>query len=110
MQRTGTRSWKMHRNLPEVLQFCSHVGQREGFRVSGDRPEPSPVEAQWRQWWDVLLGKMLDAFTAELALMKSNASPAERLRQMTAWFFAAYDPPDFQTLADFPPLQDLCRT
>lgn len=105
----NTGSWAIACDLPEELQFCAFIGQRENFRVDSDVPSRSSAETEWRQWWTFLPANIFGVRFE--SIVKDNPGiPVDDLLRRIDPRESGYDPPEFAGLENMPTVQKLCRT
>ncbi len=91
MQTLDGPKWQVNVDAPMLLQFASYVGEQEGFspRQTDGRPQASPAEAEWQDWWESVVLDPTD------------------LEASAALFARA---PEFEPLAAKPLLREICRS
>lgn len=111
MRRVDPSSWVITWDVPEALQFCAYVGQREGFAVDDAAVPQSQTEREWRAWWDELPQQIFahHADIEDIFLANTDLAPIDLLQRLGAPHTVGYDPPNFTALAATPALQALCR-
>lgn len=107
LRRPSSADWSITWDLAEPLQFAAYVGSQTGLPDAA-----APVLARdWRWWWQQLVD---DTFRYEAGLdatlrASTDVAPATLARLIAQPAALRYDPPDFDTLAERPALQQHCR-
>ncbi len=103
-------AWRVGYDMPEALQLAAYIGKAEGYTPPDGAAETAAVtlaEADWRAWWDRLLGDNVGLRIERARAAMPGASFAEQVR--AAHPSDLYDPPLFDALDAPPTIQALCR-
>jgi hypothetical protein len=92
----SSESWQASLDFPEELQFASYIAQQEGFTLGEGGHAKSPVEIEWRDWWE----RLINHLPVKQEAKQQGIDP----RAVTE-----FDPPAFTSLEAIPGLQTLCR-
>lgn len=96
--------WK----FPISLNFCAHVGEREGFRPTQDFERLAPIEKDWNLWWGSLIASLDEVFRRYI--LPARPPTRAQIEQLAKIGRANFDPPHFKSLASRPVLRNKCRT
>jgi hypothetical protein len=92
----SSESWQASLDFPEELQFASYIAQQEGFTLGEGGHAKSPVEIEWRDWWE----RLINHLPVKQEAMQQGIDP----RAVTE-----FAPPAFTSLEAIPGLQMLRR-
>ena len=121
MRLRGSSSWRLETRDSQFLHVALYVREGAGIQIPADEGAPprlrqaTPPDAadprdgarvpseQWWDWWQSLVAFEVGAFEMTRGWQDSGDPP--RLRALADAASAAFDPPDFDTIAGLPELR-----
>lgn len=123
MRISGSSSWRLEMRDSQLLHVALFVRDREGILMPGDSRLPPAVRhvatastprphgdarvlgPQWMRWWQRLAAHEVGSFAIARTAQARQVPVEDMVRQLADAGSAAFDPPDFGTLADSPELR-----
>lgn len=123
MQSSRSTSWRFRQGNSQLLHLALFTRDAAGLVIKSSADIPPPLTwdpadhgevinadqraeaaTQWVEWWSRLLAHVVE--DAKRSQNESGGEVTERLRLMAEWQDRAFDPPEFQSLANSPALQN----